>query len=65
MFKVSLLPASYRKLLDGKKKKAWNVYKKMNKKVISKKDLAITTALLMLPVKVVGKIFEARWRGQA
>lgn len=52
-------------IIDGKKKKAWNVYKKMNKKVISKKDLAITTALLMLPVKVVGKIFEARWRGQA
>ena len=52
-------------IIDGEKKKAWNVYKKMNKKAISKKDLAITTALLMLPEKVVGKIFEARWRGQA
>ena len=33
--------------------------------VKDKKDLAITTALLMLPEKVVKKIFEARWRGQA
>ena len=52
-------------IIDGEKKKAWNVYKKMNKSEINKKDLAITTVLLILPEKVVVKIFEARWRGQA
>lgn len=52
-------------LIDGQRKKALAVHRNMNKKTISKKDLAVNTLLLWLPGCVVRKIFEVRWRGKA
>lgn len=52
-------------IIDGERKKALKVYKALNKKLISKKDLLINILLLILPTMVVKKIFYVRWRGQA
>jgi glycosyltransferase involved in cell wall biosynthesis len=52
-------------IIDGERKKAYKVYKAMNKREISKKDLAVNTLLLMLPTAIVSKIFHSRWRGKA
>ena len=52
-------------LIDGQRQRALLVYRSMNKKTISKKDLAVNALLLMLPGAVVRKIFEVRWRKKA
>lgn len=52
-------------IIDGNRKKAFEVYKAMDKSEISKKDLLINTVLLLLPAAVVRKIFYMRWRGRA
>lgn len=52
-------------LIDGQRQRALLVHRSMNKKTISKKDLAINALLLMLPGAVVRKIFEVRWRKKA
>lgn len=52
-------------IIDGEKSKAKIVFDNLDKSVISKKDILINKFLLMLPVMVVRKIFEARWRGNA
>ena len=52
-------------LIDGERKKAYKVYKAIDKKEISKKDLMINTLLMMMPIIIVRKIFYSRWRGKA
>lgn len=52
-------------LIDGKRKEALAVYKALDKKQLSKKDVIINAALRVMPSKLVKKIFIMRWRGQA
>ena len=52
-------------VIEGERKKAFEVYKKLDKSAISKKDFVINTILLFLPKTAVRKIFEIRWRGEA
>lgn len=52
-------------LIDGKRKKAFEIHKKTDKSCISLKDNIINSVLLMLPAFAVKKIFMARWRGKA
>ncbi|MBE7046924.1 MAG: glycosyltransferase [Ruminococcaceae bacterium] len=52
-------------LIDGRRKEAMNVYKALDKKQLSKKDVIINGALCFMPVSLVKKIFIMRWRGQA
>lgn len=52
-------------ILEGNRKKAVQVFRSMDKRAVSKKDVAINALLLMLPGCVVNKIFEVRWRGKA
>lgn len=52
-------------MIDGERKKACQVYKTIDKKEISKKDLIINALLMMLPTALVRKIFYSRWRGKA
>ena len=52
-------------IIEGERKKAYEVYKAMDKSEISKKDLAVNTLLLILPKAVVRKIFYLRRRGKA
>lgn len=52
-------------IVDGQRRKAYSVYKNMDKNAIGKKDLVINTLLLLMPTAVVKKIFYSRWRGKA
>ena len=52
-------------IIDGERKKAYKVYKAIDKKEISKKDLMINTLLMMMPTIIVRKMFYSRWRGKA
>lgn len=52
-------------LIEGKRDKAKQVHRNMDKTVISKKDYLINVVLLSMPKALVRKIFEARWRGKA
>ncbi len=52
-------------IIDGERKKAYKVYKAIDKKEISKKDLMINTLLMMMPATIVRKMFYSRWRGKA
>lgn len=52
-------------IIDGERKKAYEVYKSINKREISKKDLVINTVLMVMPTALVRKIFYSRWRGKA
>ena len=52
-------------LIDGKKKTAKEIHSRLDKSAVSKKDYLINTVLLVLPNKLVRKIFEVRWRGKA
>ena len=52
-------------MIDGERKKACQVYKTIDKKEISKKDLIINALLMILPTAVIRKIFYSRWRGKA
>lgn len=52
-------------IIDGKRKKAIEVYKETEKRWLSKKDCIINFVLLLLPSAAVHKIFALRWRGKA
>jgi len=52
-------------IIAGERKKAFNAFCSIGKGSVSKKDMLITTVLLMLPSKAVGYIFAKRWRGKA
>lgn len=52
-------------LIEGERKKAVEVYKKTDKRTLSKKDRLINLIIMLLPTKVTKRIFLIRWRGQA
>lgn len=52
-------------IIEGRKQKAWDTYKNIDRNVVSKKDMLINCLLLVLPAGIVRKIFEIRWRGKA
>lgn len=52
-------------LIDGNRKAARMVHRRMDKNLVSKKDYLLNTLLLFLPYVLVRKIFEVRWRGKA
>lgn len=52
-------------LINGEKKKAWQVFRDTQQNLISPKDQWINGILLILPAAVVRRIFLMRWRGRA
>ena len=51
--------------IDGRKKEAFRAYKSIGDEPELKKDKFITLLLLIMPVFVVRKLFEIRWRSKA
>ena len=52
-------------LIAGKRKKAWRVYRRTDKRWIGLKDRFINMGLLLLPAGAVRYIFLCRWKGKA
>ena len=52
-------------IINNNKKKAWKLFFTEKKDAVKIKDNVINIILLLLPVFLVRKIFEVRWRGQA
>lgn len=52
-------------LIDGKRKKAWTVYRQTQRRWVCKRDRLVNVVLLLLPAAVVRKIFVCRWKGKA
>ena len=52
-------------LIDGKRKEAREVHRRLDKASVSKKDYFLNMILFLLPNRLIRKLFEARWRGKA
>lgn len=52
-------------MINGERKKAFNVFLSLDKRNLSYKDIVITFILMILPYSAVRKLFLVRWRGQA
>lgn len=52
-------------LIDGNRKAAREVHRRLDKVSVSKKDYFLNVLLFLLPGILVKKLFEARWRGKA